>query len=82
MTRQTAERAFVYEIFQRLGCTTFQLNCDPDTSYPHYSRTPPTLRAGQDSEMVLHPYIHADIGLSFDGDGDRIGVIDEKGENI
>ena len=54
---------FVYEVFQRLGCMTFQLNCDPDTSYPH-------------------PYIHADLGLSFDGDGDRIGVIDEKGENI
>ena len=33
-------------------------------------------------EMVLHPYIHADVGLSFDGDGDRIGVIDERGNNI
>ena len=32
--------------------------------------------------MILHPYIHADVGLSFDGDGDRIGVIDEKGNNI
>lgn len=74
---------FVYEVFQRLGCMTFQLNCDPDTSYPHYFPNPSDV-AGRKRlhDMVLHPYIHADIGLSFDGDGDRIGVIDEKGENI
>ena len=32
--------------------------------------------------MLRHPYVHADIGLSFDGDGDRIGVIDEKGQDV
>lgn len=74
---------FVYEVFQRLGCTTFQLNCDPDTNYPHYFPNPSLLEGRQRMrEMILHPYIHADIGLSFDGDGDRIGVIDEKGNNI
>ncbi len=74
---------FVYEVFQRLGCITFQLNCDPDMSYPHYFPNPSLLEGRQRMrEMVLHPYIHADIGLSFDGDGDRIGVIDEKGNNI
>lgn len=74
---------FVYEVFQRLGCTTFQLNCDPDMNYPHYFPNPSLLEGRQRMrEMILHPYIHADIGLSFDGDGDRIGVIDEKGNNI
>lgn len=74
---------FAYEIFQRLGCTTFQLNCDPDASYPHYFPNPSDLKARRRMrEMVLHPYINADIGISFDGDGDRIGVIDEKGENV
>ena len=74
---------FVYEVFQRLGCMTFQLNCDPDTSYPHYFPNPSLLEGrARMKEMVLHPYIHADVGLSFDGDGDRIGVIDERGNNI
>ncbi|MGN1095813.1 MAG: phosphomannomutase/phosphoglucomutase [Eubacteriales bacterium] len=74
---------FAYEVFQRLGCMTFQLNIDPDTSFPHYFPNPSEL-AGRKRmrEMILHPYIHADIGISFDGDGDRIGVIDEKGNNV
>ena len=74
---------FAYEIFQKLGCPTFQLNCDPDTSYPHYFPNPSDLKArAKLKEMVLHPYIHADVGIGFDGDGDRIGVIDEKGDNV
>ena len=31
---------FIYEVFQRLGCMTFQLNCDPDTTFPHYFPNP------------------------------------------
>ena len=34
---------FVYEVFQRLGCMTFQLHCDPDTSYPNYFPNPSLL---------------------------------------
>lgn len=74
---------FIYEVFQRLGCMTFQLNCDPDITYPHYFPNPSDLKGrAKLREMVTHPYIHADLGLSFDGDGDRIGVIDNEGNNI
>ena len=74
---------YAYEIFQRLGCMTFQLHCDPDTSYPNYYPNPSDLKGrAKMREMILHPYIHADLGMSFDGDGDRIGVIDERGNNI
>ena len=74
---------FIYEVFQRLGCMTFQLNCDPDITYPHYFPNPSDLKGrAKLREMVTHPYIHADLGLSFDGDGDRIGVIDNNGNNI
>jgi len=74
---------FAYEVFQRLGCLTFQLNCDPDTSFPRYFPNPSDIKARELlKKTVVHPYIHADVGLSFDGDGDRIGVIDENGNNI
>ena len=74
---------FAYEVFQRLGCMTFQLNIDPDTTFPRYFPNPSDIKGRELlRKMVLHPYVHADIGLSFDGDGDRIGVIDEKGENV
>jgi len=74
---------FAYEILQRIGCLTFQLYCDPDTSYPHYFPNPSNLKARQRlREMVTHPYIQADIGMGFDGDGDRIGVQDERGRDV
>ncbi len=74
---------FAYELFQKLGCMTFQLNCDPDTSYPHYFPNPSDMtERARLREMVLHPYIQADVGIGFDGDGDRIGVMDEKGQDI
>lgn len=74
---------FIYEVFQRLGCMTFQLNCDPDITYPHYFPNPSEIKGRERMrEMVMHPYINADIGLSFDGDGDRIGVIDDTGKDI
>ena len=72
-----------YELFHRLGCLTFQLNCDPDMEYPHYFPNPSNLQARNKlREMVTHPYIKADIGIGYDGDGDRIGVIDENGKDI
>lgn len=74
---------FAFEILQKLGCITFQLNCDPDMDYPHYFPNPSNLEARRKlKEMVTHPYINADLGIGFDGDGDRIGVLDENGENI
>lgn len=74
---------FIYEVFQRLGCMTFQLNCDPDITYPRYFPNPSDLKGREKlREMVTHPYIKADLGLSFDGDGDRLGVIDGDGNNI
>ncbi len=74
---------FAYEVLQKIGCLTFQLYCDPDTSYPHYFPNPSNLKARRRlREMVTHPYIQADIGLGFDGDGDRIGVQDEQGRDV
>lgn len=74
---------FVYEVFQRLGCMTFQLYCDPDVAFPNYFPNPSELKARERvRELVRHPYVQADLGVGFDGDGDRMGVVDEKGDNI
>jgi phosphomannomutase/phosphoglucomutase len=74
---------FAYEVFHRMGCLTFQLNCDPDTTYPHYFPNPSDIKARAALRtLVTHPYIQADVGIGYDGDGDRIGVIDESGDDI
>ena len=74
---------FAYEIFQKLGCTTFLLNADPDITYPRYFPNPSNMQARQKmTELVNHPYVNADLAIFFDGDGDRIGVVDENGKNV
>lgn len=74
---------FAYEMFERLGCVTFLLNAEPDTSYPKYFPNPSNTEARSNfKRFVSHPYIKADIGLFFDGDGDRIGIVDENGNDV
>lgn len=74
---------FMNEVFERLGCLTFQLNAEPDVTYPKYFPNPSNIDARKSMiEMVKHPYVKADLGVFLDGDGDRIGVVDNNGNNI
>lgn len=74
---------FINEILQKLGCITFQLNAEPDVDYPKYFPNPSNIESRETMiKMVKHPYIKADLGVFLDGDGDRIGIVDEKGQNI
>ncbi len=74
---------FINEILQKLGCITFQLNAMPDASYPNYFPNPSKIEARENMiKMVKHPYVKADFGVFLDGDGDRIGIVDENGQNI
>lgn len=74
---------FINEILQKLGCEVFMLNAEPDINYPKYFPNPSNMDARETMiKMVKHPYIKADLGIFLDGDGDRIGVVDENGNNI
>jgi len=69
------------EILRSIGCEVIELDCELDWTFPKYNPNP------EDLEM-LHAISKAvkdndaDIGFGFDGDGDRCGVIDDKGNEI
>ena len=72
---------FAPDILKSIGCEVIELDCELDWTFPKYNPNP------EDLEM-LHAIAkavkdnEADIGFGFDGDGDRCGVIDEKGNEI
>ena len=72
---------FAPDILKRIGCEVVELDCELDWTFPKYNPNP------EDLEM-LHAIAKAvkdnkaDIGFGFDGDGDRCGVIDDKGNEI
>ena len=73
--------AFAPAILEKLGCEVVPLDTALDYNFPRYNPNP------EDMEM-LHAIAHkvrevgADVGLGFDGDGDRCGVVDNLGEEI
>ena len=72
---------FAPEILRSVGCEVIELDCELDWSFPKYNPNPEDLK-------MLHAIAkavknnNADIGFGFDGDGDRCGVIDDKGNEI
>lgn len=69
---------FVPEVLQRLGCEVIPLYCDSDPKFPHHFPDPTRPENMRDLiEAVKNR--HADVGLGFDGDGDRLGVVDNEG---
>ena len=72
---------FAPDILRGIGCEIIELDCNLDWNFPKYNPNP------EDLEM-LHAIAkavkdnNADIGFGFDGDGDRVGVIDNDGNEI
>ncbi len=72
---------FAPKIFKKIGCDVIELDCKLDFTFPKYNPNPEDLKMlSAISECVKKN--NADIGFGFDGDGDRVGVIDEKGNEI
>lgn len=72
---------FASEILRRAGVAVVEHLTNIDPSYPHYTANPDGTAMMEDTgaQTVKHT---CDIGLAFDGDGDRLGVVDEKGATI
>ena len=68
-------------IFKKLGCEVIELYCDMDGTFPHH-HPDPTLPEALKDLMAKVAESHADFGVSYDGDADRIGIIDDKGNII
>ena len=72
---------FAPEIIKKIGCEVIELDCNLDYSFPKYNPNPEDLKMLKAiSESVKKN--KADIGFGFDGDGDRLGVIDNNGKEI
>ena len=67
------------EIYEKLGCNVTELYGNPDGLFPNHHPDPTVEDNLVDlqREVLAHK---ADFGIAFDGDGDRIGVVDEKGQ--
>ncbi len=66
------------DVLRKVGCEVIELYTEPDGTFPNHAADPSkheTLRELQQKVLTEK----ADIGFAFDGDGDRVGVIDEKG---
>ncbi|MFK5948367.1 MAG: phosphomannomutase/phosphoglucomutase [Methylococcales bacterium] len=68
-------------LLKTLGCEVFELFCDIDGTFPNH-HPDPTNPANLQNLIAGVEHYEADIGIAFDGDGDRIGVIDSKGKII
>lgn len=68
-------------LFRALGCDVIELFCDVDGHFPHHHPDPSQLKNLQHLIACVRES-KADVGLAFDGDGDRIGVVTDQGEVI
>ena len=73
--------AFAPQVLEALGCEVIPLDVELDYNFPRYNPNPEDMK-------MLHAMadkvreVGADVGLGFDGDGDRCGVVDNHGEEI
>jgi phosphomannomutase/phosphoglucomutase len=66
-------------LLRRLGCEVSELYCEMDGRFPNH-HPDPTIEANLQSLIARVRQEGADVGIGYDGDADRIGVVNEKGD--
>lgn len=69
------------ELYRKMGHEVLELNCEPDGSFPNHHPDPSI----PENMVQLQNFVrenNCDIGLAFDGDADRLGVVDYRGEIV
>jgi phosphomannomutase/phosphoglucomutase len=69
------------QLYENLGMEVQKLFCEPDGRFPHH-HPDPTIPENLSQLMNALVETSADVGIAFDGDADRIGVVGRKGEII
>lgn len=69
------------ELYRKIGCEVIELFSEPDGRFPNHHPNPSVEKTLDTlKEVVIKE--NADIGIAYDGDSDRIGVVDEKGKYL
>ncbi|GBD33322.1 MAG: phosphomannomutase [Gemmatimonadales bacterium] len=68
-------------ILRELGAEVVGLYCESDGTFPNHHPDPTVLENLRDLQDKVRE-VGAELGIGFDGDGDRIGVVDERGEVV
>jgi phosphomannomutase / phosphoglucomutase len=73
--------AFAPQVLEAIGCEVIPLDCNLDHSFPRYNPNPEDMKMLHAISAAVLEH-KADVGLGFDGDGDRCGVVDNEGHEI
>ena len=73
--------AFAPDLIRSLGCEVIELHCNLDFKFPNYNPNPEDLTMLNDLAKSVKEN-NADVGFAFDGDGDRLGGVDNEGNEI
>ena len=71
---------FAPELLRAIGCEVIELYCELDGNYPNHEANPEEEKNMRDLGQAVKKN-RADLGIGFDGDGDRVGIVDEKGKH-